>query len=95
MYKSYTPLLFFYDNAENQDDFMNTDALLASLRSVLSDFYPLAGRLVDTGQGRDDIDCNDAGVLYQVSRINPISTPTTHLLFKPIGNVISREAAGL
>ncbi|CAO3598507.1 unnamed protein product [Absidia cylindrospora] len=65
MYKSYTPLLFFYDNAEKRTDFMESAILLDTLSTVLNDFYPLAGRLVDIGQGRDDIECNDAGVLYQ------------------------------
>ncbi|CAO3633197.1 unnamed protein product [Cunninghamella echinulata] len=39
--------------------------LLHSLRQVLVDFYPLAGRLIDIGNGRDEIQCNDTGVLFQ------------------------------
>ncbi|CAO3597920.1 unnamed protein product [Absidia cylindrospora] len=65
MHKSYLPLLFFYDNTQHSDDFMSTHVLLDSLRTVLNDFYPLAGRLIDVGQGREDINCNDAGILYQ------------------------------
>ncbi|KAI8068631.1 transferase [Gongronella butleri] len=65
MYKSYTPLLLFYPNPGNVDDFMNTAMLLDSLRHVLNDYYALAGRLIDVGNGRDEIDCNDAGVLFQ------------------------------
>ncbi|ORX57363.1 transferase [Hesseltinella vesiculosa] len=65
MYKSYTPLLLFYPNTNNAEGFMNTAMLLDSLRHVLNDFYPLAGRLVDVGNGRDEIECNDAGVLFQ------------------------------
>lgn len=67
MYKSYTPLLLFYTNDEKDPDFMNTDTLKSSLSDVLEDFYPLAGRLVDIGNGRDEIDNCDAGVLFQVN----------------------------
>lgn len=66
MFKSYTPMLLFYTNPEQAADFMNMDTLTESLSAVLVDYYPLAGRLVDVGRGRDAIDCNDAGVLYQV-----------------------------
>jgi shikimate O-hydroxycinnamoyltransferase len=69
MFKSYTPLLLLYTNDKKDPDFMNTEALTSSLASVLEDFYPLAGRLVDIGNGRDEIDNNDAGVLFQVSII--------------------------
>ncbi|GAN05467.1 hydroxycinnamoyl CoA shikimate/quinate hydroxycinnamoyltransferase isoform 1 [Mucor ambiguus] len=65
MYKSYTPLLLFYTNDEKNPDFMNTETLKSSLSAVLEDFYPLAGRLVDIGNGRDEIDNCDAGVLFQ------------------------------
>ncbi|KAI8099007.1 transferase [Halteromyces radiatus] len=65
MFKSYTPMLLFYANTEKMEDFMNTEVLIDSLQVVLDDFYPLAGRLVDIGQGRDEIECNDAGVLFQ------------------------------
>jgi hypothetical protein len=67
MYKSYTPLLLFYINDEKNPDFMNTDILKSSLSAVLEHFYPLAGRLVDIGNGRDEIDNCDAGVLFQVN----------------------------
>ncbi|KAI9252422.1 transferase [Phascolomyces articulosus] len=65
MFKSYTPILLFYTNPGNISDFMNTEKLTGSLADILVDFYPLAGRLVDIGQGRDAIDCNDTGILYQ------------------------------
>ncbi|KAI8994917.1 transferase [Pilobolus umbonatus] len=64
MFKSYTPLLLFYTNNDNLPDFMNTQLLKCSLSEVLTDFYPLAGRLRDIGLGRDEIDNNDAGVLF-------------------------------
>lgn len=66
MFKSYTPLLLFYTNDEQKPDFMNTAALTTSLSNVLEDFYPLAGRLIDIGNGRDEIDNCDKGVLFQV-----------------------------
>ncbi|KAG2237089.1 transferase [Thamnidium elegans] len=65
MFKSYTPLLLFYTNDSKDPDFMNTDALTTSLATVLVDFYPLAGRLIDIGNGRDEIDNCDEGVLFQ------------------------------
>lgn len=66
MFKSYTPLLLFYTNDSKDPDFMNTNALTTSLATVLVDFYPLAGRLIDIGNGRDEIDNCDEGVLFQV-----------------------------
>lgn len=66
MFKSYTPILLLYTNDKKEPEFMNTEALTSSLSSVLEDFCPLAGRLVDIGNGRDEIDNNDAGVLFQV-----------------------------
>lgn len=67
MYKSYTPILLFYSNTDKDPNFMNTEALKDSLSKVLVDFYPLAGRLVDVGCGRDEINNCDMGVLFQVS----------------------------
>ncbi|KAI7852525.1 transferase [Circinella umbellata] len=68
MFKSYTPILLFYTNPKDIPDFMNTQKLMGALADVLVDFYPLAGRLVDIGQGRDAIDCNDAGILFQEAK---------------------------
>ncbi|KAI8364670.1 transferase [Radiomyces spectabilis] len=70
MFKSYTPLLIFYANNDHTPNFMNTRTLTESLSQVLEDFYPLAGRLVDIGNGRDEIDCCDAGVLFQEAEYN-------------------------
>ncbi|KAF7725529.1 hypothetical protein EC973_009559 [Apophysomyces ossiformis] len=64
MFKSYTPLLLFY-NGNDSPDFMKTELLTDALSRALDDFYPMAGRLVDIGQGRDEINCCDAGVLFQ------------------------------
>ncbi|KAI8886305.1 transferase-domain-containing protein [Backusella circina FSU 941] len=65
MFNSYTPLLFFYINKSKDPAFMNTYQLKKSLSDVLTDYYPLAGRLVDIGNGRDEISNTDAGVLFQ------------------------------
>lgn len=66
MFASYIPILLFYTNDNKDPNFMNTDILKNSLSKVLNDFYPLAGRLVDLGNGRDIIDNSDEGVLFVV-----------------------------
>ncbi|KAI9010857.1 transferase [Phycomyces nitens] len=70
MFKSYTPLLIFYPNKDNAPDFMDTQTLTTSLAKVLVNFYPLAGRLLDIGHGRDVIECTDTGVLFQEAAYN-------------------------
>ncbi|KAI7869345.1 transferase [Spinellus fusiger] len=65
MFKSYTPLLIFYQNTHKKENFMDTQTMIHGLSDVLVDYYPLAGRLLDIGHGRDAIDCTDAGVLFQ------------------------------
>ncbi|CAO3671214.1 unnamed protein product [Rhizopus stolonifer] len=64
MFASYIPLLLFYSNPTRDPNFMNSDILKNSLSKTLEDFYPLAGRLTDVGDGRDMIDNNDEGVLF-------------------------------
>ncbi|OBZ84246.1 Shikimate O-hydroxycinnamoyltransferase [Choanephora cucurbitarum] len=64
MFKSYIPLLLFYPNDEKLPNFMNTAALVQSLSKTLVDYYPLAGRLRDIGNGRDEVENCDAGVLF-------------------------------
>jgi len=85
MYKSYTPLLLFYTNDEKDPDFMNTETLKSSLSAVLDDFYPLAGRLVDIGNGRDEIDNCDAGVLFQEAEYQGGEVQAEWLFTKPNG----------
>jgi hypothetical protein len=65
MFNSYTPLLFFYTNKLKDPTFMSTEQLKKSLADVLTDYYPLAGRLMDIGNGRDEIANSDEGVLFQ------------------------------
>lgn len=67
MFASYIPLLLFYTNDCRDSNFMSTNILKSSLSETLVDFYPLAGRLIDVGNGVDAIDNNDEGVLFVVS----------------------------
>ncbi|KAI9254024.1 transferase [Sporodiniella umbellata] len=64
MYTSYTPLLLFYTNINRDPRFMSTEVLKASLSKTLTEFYPLAGRLLDVGNGRDVINNCDGGILF-------------------------------
>ncbi|KAI9248755.1 transferase [Sporodiniella umbellata] len=64
MFASYIPLLLFYTNSSRDPNFMNSDILKNSLARTLEEFYPLAGRLMDIGNGRDAINNNDEGVLF-------------------------------
>ncbi|RCH93196.1 hypothetical protein CU097_012899 [Rhizopus azygosporus] len=64
MFATYMPLLLFYTNDYQDPSFMNTAILKSSLSETLVDFYPLAGRLIDVGNGIDAIDNNDEGVLF-------------------------------
>ncbi|KAL0077587.1 transferase [Phycomyces blakesleeanus] len=70
MFKSYTPLLLFYPNKDNTPNFMDTPTLKSALAKVLVSFYPLAGRLLDIGNGRDVIECTDTGVLFEEAVYN-------------------------
>lgn len=70
MFATYMPLLLFYTNDYRDPNFMNTAILKSSLSETLVDFYPLAGRLIDVGNGVDAIDNNDEGVLFVVSIFN-------------------------
>ncbi|CAO3703046.1 unnamed protein product [Rhizopus stolonifer] len=64
MYTAYIPLLLFYPNNTKDPNFMETEILKTSLSKTLTEFYPLAGRLLDIGNGRDMIDNCDEGVLF-------------------------------
>lgn len=56
---------------------MDPRKLRESLSFLLVDYFPLAGRLVDIGKGRDAIACNDAGILFQASKANPFNNPVS------------------
>ncbi|KAF8953300.1 hypothetical protein CPC16_007412 [Podila verticillata] len=53
----------------NQSDFMDPMLLQASLALVLTDFFPLAGRLLanHANPSKPFIECNDRGVLFAVA----------------------------
>ncbi|KAF9998546.1 hypothetical protein BGZ79_007758 [Entomortierella chlamydospora] len=51
----------------HQSPFMDPMLLQASLALVLTDFFPLAGRLCSTGSKNQYIECNDHGVLFAVA----------------------------
>ncbi|KAF9356509.1 hypothetical protein BGX26_005163 [Mortierella sp. AD094] len=51
----------------HQSPFMDPMLLQASLALVLTDFFPLAGRLCSTGSKSQYIECNDHGVLFAVA----------------------------
>ncbi|CAG8853253.1 21802_t:CDS:1, partial [Gigaspora margarita] len=43
---------------------MNVQKLLTSLEDLLNDYYPLAGTLKNSPDGRPIIDCNDRGIQF-------------------------------
>ncbi|CAI9108580.1 OLC1v1008223C1 [Oldenlandia corymbosa var. corymbosa] len=60
----YIPLIFFYKNSDHfpkLDSLKISDLLKQSLSNVLTQFYPLAGRL---SGGNLTVDCDDSGVLF-------------------------------
>ncbi|KAJ3698303.1 hypothetical protein LUZ61_002008 [Rhynchospora tenuis] len=58
-----------YKNNEGAKDFFSVEVLKSALAKALVLFYPLAGRHVVGDDGRDQIDCNAEGVLFQVARL--------------------------
>ncbi|RIB20423.1 transferase [Gigaspora rosea] len=52
---------------------MNIQKLLASLEDVLNDYYPLAGTLKNSSNGRTIIDCNDRGVQFIIAECSDIT----------------------
>ncbi|KAF4352981.1 hypothetical protein F8388_008402 [Cannabis sativa] len=46
------------------DQFFDSNILKDALSKVLVPFYPVAGRLITSKNGRIDIDCNGEGVLF-------------------------------
>ncbi|KAF8984937.1 hypothetical protein BGZ46_006424 [Entomortierella lignicola] len=54
----------------HQSPFMDPMLLQASLALVLTDFFPLAGRLCSTNSKCQYIECNDRGVLFAVADTN-------------------------
>ncbi|RIB16263.1 transferase, partial [Gigaspora rosea] len=52
---------------------MNIQKFLASLEDVLNDYYPLAGTLKNSSNGRTVIDCNDRGVQFIIAECSDIT----------------------
>jgi shikimate O-hydroxycinnamoyltransferase len=70
--RAHTPTVYFYrpsPAAINGDDsFFSPAALKASLSKTLVSFYPMAGRLGASDDGRLEIRCTGEGVLFVVAR---------------------------
>ncbi|EPS58183.1 hypothetical protein M569_16633, partial [Genlisea aurea] len=59
----HTPSVYFY-RPTGAADFFDAEVLKAALGRALVPFYPMAGRLKRDEDGRIEIDCNGAGVLF-------------------------------
>ncbi|CAG8847873.1 10892_t:CDS:1, partial [Racocetra persica] len=69
----YVGPIYFFKNVLKKDNFMNIQKLLASLGDVLNDYYPLAGTLKSTPDGRSIIDCNDRGIQFTIAECSGIT----------------------
>ncbi|XP_072977582.1 hydroxycinnamoyltransferase-like [Typha angustifolia] len=59
----HTPSVYFY-RPTGSPDFFDAAVLKSALARALVPFYPMAGRLARDEDGRIEIDCNGAGVLF-------------------------------
>jgi len=57
----FMPFLFFYHNKTNLSDKERSDHIKSSLSEILNLYYPLAGRIKNSG---DVVVCNDVGVSF-------------------------------
>ncbi|XP_010500344.1 PREDICTED: shikimate O-hydroxycinnamoyltransferase-like [Camelina sativa] len=64
--KYHTPSVYFY-RPTGASNFFDPQVLKDALSKALVPFYPMAGRLKKDDDGRIEIDCNDAGVLFVVA----------------------------
>lgn len=60
--RTYTPTVYFY-RSNGSPDFFSLDILKEALSKVLVPFYPMAGRLKTSPDGRVEINCNGEGAL--------------------------------
>jgi hypothetical protein len=60
--RTYTPTVYFY-RPNGSPDFFSMDILKEALSKVLVPFYPMAGRLKRSPDGRIEINCNGEGVV--------------------------------
>ncbi|CAB5187078.1 uncharacterized protein OCT59_025193 [Rhizophagus irregularis] len=58
----------FYKNVDNKNDFMDPSKLRDSLGDILSDYYPLAGRLKKEIDGKLSIACCDQGIPFIIAK---------------------------
>ncbi|EOA36665.1 hypothetical protein CARUB_v10011977mg [Capsella rubella] len=66
MAKYHTPSVYFY-RPTGDSSFFDPQVLKDALSKALVPFYPVAGRLKKDDDGRIEIDCNGAGVLFVVA----------------------------
>ncbi|XP_010479240.1 PREDICTED: shikimate O-hydroxycinnamoyltransferase-like [Camelina sativa] len=64
--KYHTPSVYFY-RPTGASNFFDPQVLKDALSKALVPFYPMAGRLKKDNDGRIEIDCNGAGVLFVVA----------------------------
>lgn len=62
----HTPSVYFY-RPTGEENFFDPAVLREALKRALVPFYPMAGRLKRDEDGRIEIDCNGAGVLFVVA----------------------------
>lgn len=63
----HTPSVYFYRRPESAASFFDAEVLKEALGRALVPFYPMAGRLGRDEDGRIEINCNGAGVLFVVA----------------------------
>ncbi|KAJ3704761.1 hypothetical protein LUZ61_008466 [Rhynchospora tenuis] len=71
--------VYLYEGSQAKD-FFSLEILKASLSKTLVLLYPLAGRFVDSEDGRKEIDCNAKGCLFVVARSDLTSDS---IMFQP------------
>nr|XP_028952372.1 vinorine synthase-like [Malus domestica] len=66
----FMPMIFFYNNNHVNDARTYSDKVKQSLSEILTQYYPLAGRIIENAF----IDCNDQGAPYVQARVrSPLS----------------------
>lgn len=63
----YTHILFFYSSTYSPD---KAEKLKSSLSQTLKYFYPFAGRIRETGNGKLHVECNDEEVEFVETRVS-------------------------
>jgi shikimate O-hydroxycinnamoyltransferase len=82
--KAHTPTIHLYSsNDAAAADFFDLGRLKKATAKALVAFYPLAGRLVDSDDGRKEISCNGEGALFVVARADGDLTIDEVKKFKP------------